>query len=174
MIGLDLLLYRHFIMFLREPFDKSLGKEKEKYNTVESLYYAYKNLPKGTFKLTKMRVKSWHKPEIISQSVDFFIKLILSLTIASAGVATTILIATLSVTNSNSALQQDQSTWLNSISHILKSLTEGMDLYKSLFYIGTMVFLLIFGNILISHGSTSVHKKHLIVIEEIEKEYGQK
>ncbi|OMF17035.1 hypothetical protein BK131_03410 [Paenibacillus amylolyticus] len=176
-IGLDIILYYGFLKFLREPFDELSPNRKIRklqYKTIDSLYDAYKKLPKGKFKLAKMKIRAWQKPEFITQSIDFFMRIVISLLITTVGVSTTILIANLSFTNSIKTLHPDEQSWINSINKIFNLLNDGMSSYEFLVYIGTIIFFVAFANILILHLKVSLHKKHLIVIDEIEKEYSQR
>lgn len=172
-IFLDLLHYYRFVEQLSAPFEK-IKRKRTSEITVEELYNCYKELPKGKFKLHKMSVRAWNKPELIPQSVESYMKIIFSILLTAVGFATSILLATLGFTNSNLEMKKDTSSWISTLNYILQELREGMDLYKLLLFIALCVFITSFAHIYISYSKSTLHKKHMVVIEEIEKEYVQK
>lgn len=176
-VGMDFYYYRRFIRILKSPFEELHNNisQKSRYDTVASLYDAYKMLPKGKFNLVKMKIRAWNKPDIIPQSIDSFMKIVVSLLLTTSGIVITILIANLNIANSNKELHKDQRIeWINNMRGILETLLESMSLFQILLYIAFFMFTISFVHILISYSKNSLYKKHIIVIDEIEKEYSQK
>lgn len=168
-IGIEINSYLRFTNNLNLPF-KDFKKTELK--TVDNLYTAYKKLPKTRFKIVKMQVRAWNKSEIVPQTIDAFMKIIISIILTTTGVVVTILISSLNLADSNKENDPTQSSnWNNTITNILDNFTQGISSYITLINIALLLFLLSFIHISISYWKNSLYKKHLIVIEEIEKEY---
>ncbi|OMF45414.1 hypothetical protein [Paenibacillus amylolyticus] len=169
-VGLEIYFYYRFIKVLSLPF-KEFEPQVE-FTSVETLYEAYKKLPKGKFKHVKLRVRAWNKPEIIPQTVDSFMKIIVTLLLTTTGVVISILIANLNFANSNKEINANQrSDWYDNIRSILEGLVKGISSYQNLMYIALFLFILSFVHISISYLKSSLYKKHVVVLDEIEKEY---
>ncbi|CAM2868715.1 hypothetical protein PATA110615_05130 [Paenibacillus taichungensis] len=161
--------YFRFKKMLRHPFSAYENKEP---NSIEALYMAYKKLPKMQFKMAKLKVQSWNNSEIVPQSIDGFMKIIFTIVLTATGVVITIMISSLDIANSNKESDPNQANaWYDSISSILVSLTSSINFYQTLMKVALLLFLLSVLHIIFTYWKNSLHKKHIVVIEEIEKEF---
>lgn len=167
-----ILSYANFLKVLYEPFEQFSFKRIKtlQRKTVDALYYEYKNLPKGKFKLVKMKVRAWRKSDVIIQTTDFFSKAILTLMIAISGTILTIIIANLGFTSNSKTVYPSETKWLNDIIKNFNSIIDNISVHQVILVIGFCLFFIVFVDIFISNKIDNLHKRHLTVIDELEKE----
>ena len=137
----------------------------------DRLYQSYKKLPSGKFKLVKMRVMSHDvKNSPFQQTVDAFIKLVLTIGLAVLGVLVTLSIATLNFINGNSEMKKDYNLRVQNVNYMFDWFQENTISYLSLEFIGVILFLATLNHIFIGSKKEYLLKCHLTVIAQIEKE----
>ncbi|AZK47234.1 hypothetical protein [Paenibacillus lentus] len=174
LIAVDWYLFRRFEKDLQTPFKNLKINEKNifsDYKITDTLYQSYKQLSPGKFKIVKLSVKSHDiNNNPLTQIIDVFLKLVLTLLLTVMGVSVTIFVALLSFLNTNTELKKDSFSWYKNVQDILDALKNGTSAYLTVSFIGIVLFGVAMNHILLSHKRKTLYKRHLTVIEEIEKE----
>lgn len=174
-------LYARFRKSLKFPF-KAFKPINNKdlltgYPTTDSLYKSYKKLSKANFKVIKMSVRSFD-PDLgfIQQLIDLFTKLIFTIALALMSITITIFSSLLNNLNANKEelKKLDNSAWVKNLNGTLQGFLDGLETYQKFFFIALMIFILAINHTLLYTAKKNIHKRHLTIIEEIEKEYSQK
>ncbi|WP_431090808.1 hypothetical protein [Paenibacillus sp. 8b26] len=143
------------------------------YNATNALYRSYKRLSEYKFKILKMNIKSYNpNNDYVEKIIDFFSKLIFTMAIAMMGYALTTSTSLLTYLNNikKEEQQSDHTAWIDNVNNIFKNYIEGFETYEKLFIIASALFILTANHILINTLKKNLHKKHLTIIEEIERE----
>lgn len=174
LFGFDWFLYYRFKNFLNKPFRSISINKKDLYPDyliTDTLYKSYKELPKGKFKIVKMSLRSWSNiNNPLQQIIDIFTKLVFTLLLSIAGVSITVSVALLSFYNSNTEVKKDYYSWIKGLTNLLEGFRDGMDTYLIIIIIGIILFILVSNHLFISTFKSKLIKRHLVIIEEIEKE----
>ncbi|MDH2330474.1 hypothetical protein [Paenibacillus polymyxa] len=143
------------------------------YNATTALYRAYKHLSEHKFKILKMNIKSYDpNNNHVERIIDFFTKMIITMALAMMGYALTTSTSLLTYLNNNKNVEKpsDHLARMESIENIFQNFIDGYDVYEILFIIASSLFILTANHILINTWKKDLHKKHLTIIEEIERE----
>lgn len=174
LVAIEWYMYWRFEKALSLPFKKININERElylDYKITDTLYQSYKKLPPGKFKIVKMSVKSRDvENSPLHQIIDVFTKLVLTIILAVMGVSVTISVALLGFLNDNAELKDDYHTWVRSVQDILTTFIEGSNAFLSIIFIGIVLCSVSINHIVLSHRKKDLYKRHLTIINEIEKE----
>lgn len=172
--SVDWYMYKRFTKLLAQPFKDltiDLNRIDPVYNITDTLYQSYKKIPPGKFKLVKLSVRSqdvYNSP--INHIIDVFVKLVLTLLLAVMGASITISVALLGFLNNSSELKKDYHSWVVNVTEIIDGFKNGQDAYLSVIFIGIVLFSVSLNHILLSYRKKDTYKRHITIIEEIEKE----
>lgn len=148
-------------------------KDDEDY---EYLYESYKNMSDRDFRIEKLKVKSknFYK-DILEQLIDTLSKLVIGIIVALmayTAVATSTMLNNIS--NNEEFKKANHVAWSDGIVDGFETFVSGISNYQNIILIFFSIFIMAAIRILFVMIRKELHKKHLTIIEEIEKEKNQK
>ncbi|MEK5238059.1 hypothetical protein NST99_20405 [Paenibacillus sp. FSL L8-0470] len=139
--------------------------------TTDELLQRYKLVPKKNLNLLKLKLESEeYNNTSMTQIIDMFHKLVISITTAAIAVTITISVANLSFLKDNKILQEDQTSWIENVQINLLNFSNGMGFYIKFLLVCSFVFVVFSLHSQIQHTKNNLKKKHLRFIEEALKE----
>lgn len=169
---LEYITLLNFYKFLKIPFKRiSVNKTETLFPKTEKIYLAYLLVPKENLKFFKLQLEiEDFTNSYITNLIDAFQKIVLSVVIAGITIATTISIASLAFFKDNKALQKNYSNWVESIQIISQNIKLGLEGFTIIIFITVTLFVCYANSLFIKSLKQHTKNKHLKFIELIEKE----
>ncbi|WP_020621025.1 hypothetical protein [Paenibacillus daejeonensis] len=139
------------------------------YITEHRLILAYKELSKADFMLVKIGVRSLNEGSVFEKTIDALAKLLFTTGIALIAVIAALLSSLLAVYE-NDELKVDLQRWVDDVSMIISAFNTIISQsgnFLTLVAGTTLCAIIHFG---FAHERASLRKKHLVIIDEVEKE----
>lgn len=138
---------------------------------ISRLYKSYKLLPTQSRTIIKMDLQSNdQKHDPIIQFIDLFSKLVLSVGIALMGVVMTMNASVLNFIQSDEKLKKNADNWIKTIQDTLDTFVIGLNGFQSTLLLCAIIFIFAAIHIYFSNKKQKIRSRHLIIIEQIEKE----
>ncbi|MCP3807142.1 hypothetical protein NLX78_07835 [Paenibacillus sp. Lou8.1] len=171
---LDFIGYRQFKKNIHKPFRRVLIKDPDLfwcYKGVDKLYRSYQRLPRSMLTLSKLHIKSIDlSNDFISQLLDLFVKLFLSVAVASITIMFTFSTAFLNYLNNDAMLKNDYTKWAVRVSDVLDNFIKGLDIFLLIFMSAVFLLVVASAHFFFASLKKTLVQTHITVIEEIEKE----
>lgn len=169
---LEYIILLKFFKFIKAPFKRiSVNKTETLFPNTEKLYLAYLLVPKENLKFFKLQLETEDfTNSYITNLIDAFQKIVLSVVIAGVTIATTISIASLTFFKDNKELQKNYFTWVESIQIISQNIKSGLDGFTIIIFITAVLFICYANSLFIKSVKEKTKNKHLKFIELVEKE----
>lgn len=171
------IMYYRFRKKLSLPFRRiKIDKDEliNGYIDTSELQKSYSRLPPELLSTVKMSIQSSdYKYDPIIQTIDLLSKLVLSVSITLMGVVMTINSTVLNLLNNDDVLKKNRVSWVEKVQSMIDSFVTGIEGFEALLIICTTVFSIAAIHIVFSNLKQKERNKHLIIIEQVEKEKGK-
>lgn len=168
------LLYYRFRRKLAIPFRRiKIDKEEliNGYTYTSGLHKSYSRLPPELLSTVKMSIQSNdYKYDPIIQAIDLLSKLVLSVSITLMGLVMTMSSTVLNFLNSDNELKKNRTSWVEKVQSMIDNFVTGIEGFESLLIICATVFSMAVTHIVFSNSKQKERNRHLIIIEQVEKE----
>ncbi|MBG9735786.1 hypothetical protein [Paenibacillus alvei] len=167
-------MYYRFRKKLSLPFRRiKIDKDEliNGYAVTSELQKSYSRLPPELLSTVKMSIQSSdYKYDPIIQTIDLLSKLVLSVSITLMGVVMTINSTVLNLLNNDEVLKKNRVSWVEKVQSMVDSFVTGIEGFEALLIISTTVFSIAATHIVFSNLKQKERNRHLIIIEQVEKE----